>query len=87
MSNIPELPRELHPAWECCDRHWYGCMQPERPFDSWETWDPDCPKCILRMRLVLAQEGDTIVIQANTEDERAFDGMSLPEALAVLTDA
>lgn len=55
---VPGLP--LH-AEHGVDE-WWGCLEPERPYDDEERWDLGCPKCQMRMRLVLAVEGGDIVV-------------------------
>ena len=56
---IEEFPR-LH-RLVLTEYQWWGCLEPERPYDWNEVWDERCEKCRIKMRLVLATHGDIAI--------------------------
>ena len=50
LYNLPLEP------WE-----WWGCMEPERPYDPSIFWDDHCSACMVKARLVLTAEGDFVI--------------------------
>ena len=57
---------------------WWGCQQPERPFNLDEVWDERCPKCLLKMKLDLAKCGDVPMFDA--------EAAMWPESKGMLSD-
>ena len=65
-----DMNRPPHPDCDCTRSMWWGCLQPERAHDENELWDLGCPKCQLRMRMVLATEGaDILCVNAPRDDD------------------
>ncbi len=60
MGFNPRFP--LHGEPLISGAPWWGCKEPERAYDEDERWDLGCPKCQLRMRMVLELEGGDIVV-------------------------
>lgn len=59
---------ELHSDLPNDGVSWWGCMQPERRSDADEWWDDSCPKCLMRLRLLVAT-GETFELFDVESDE------------------
>lgn len=53
MPDIDQIPLHYAADHFVSPNLWWGCKEPERPFDIFERWDHRCPKCRIKMRAVL----------------------------------
>lgn len=60
------------------DSQWWGCSEPERPYDDNECWDERCPGCRIKMEMTLRERGD---IPLNETHDGSPRGETIRECL------
>jgi hypothetical protein len=62
---------------------WWGCEFPERPHTDDECWDQRCPRCRIRMALVLQLHGDIELKETHDGSPR---GDTISQVLDLMAD-